>query len=372
MNFRVLFAALVAVLLAVPAWATESAEGTTINQPPAMWDAQGNSWTFGSPSGTGLGLWVVKNAAQLAGAYANLLYYHNHTVYWRQTDNAWKLWDGSAIQSTTDPRQQSANCTGTVWCEDFNSLDVGQHNDSSHTWQYVDTWGPAWDGEMIGSTWEVNELNPATNIPGIYATASGLLNLTLLPKPGSCTACGTANSVGASLWTTTHKVTVGHYVECKVKLLPNINHTTTACWLYGDQTGPSGAYQELDMLESPRAHDGSWSLISQAIHRGDVANGKPKTDIGDTNPYYQFSASFDSNFHTYGVYWTATQICNYIDRVQTRCEATPAGYDSPMWISLGLGDSGNWEGTQGYTLNPADLPATAQFDYIADYDHKPF
>jgi hypothetical protein len=126
------------------------------------------------------------------------------------------------------------------------------------------------------------------------------------------------------------------------------------------------------MLESPRAHDGSWSLISQAIHRGDIAEGKPKTDIGDTNPYYQFSASFDSNYHTYGVYWTSTQICNYIDRVQTRCEATPAGYDSPMWISLGLGDSGNWEGTQGYTLNPADLPATASFDYIADYDHKPF
>ena len=367
-----------AVLLAVPAFATESVQGATAAQATSITDANSHVYQLviypSDLTGTQM---VVDGAIVGHASWLDTLLYWNHTVYWGHGGGAtWykvtSLSPFTTVNNNGDPRQQSANCTGTVWCEDFNSLDVGQHNDTSHTWQYVDTWGPAWDGEMIGSTWEVNELNPATNIPGIYATASGLLNLTLLPKPGSCTACGTANSVGASLWTTTHKVTVGHYVECKVKLLPNINHTTTACWLYGDQTGPSGAYQELDMLESPRAHDGSWSLISQAIHRGDVANGKPKTDIGDTNPYYQFSASFDSNFHTYGVYWTATQICNYIDRVQTRCEATPAGYDSPMWISLGLGDSGNWEGTQGYTLNPADLPATAQFDYIADYDHKPF
>jgi len=298
-----------------------------------------------------------------------------HKVYWGHNGGSpWYRIDGISPLVLTgvsgDPRQQqSQNCTGTVWCDDFDTLDAGQHMDPAHQWDYVETWGPDWDGTLIGSTWEVNPLNPATNIPGIYTPSGGLLNLTVMPKPGSCTACGTANSVGASLWTTTHKVTVGHYVECKVKLLPNINHSTTACWLYGDKTGPTHAYQELDMLESPRAHDGSWSLIGQTIHRGG-ANGDMGQDAGDPTPYYRWSASFDNLFHTYGVYWTSAQICYYIDRVQTQCEATPAGYDSPMWISIGLGDSAGWE--PGYVINPADLPATASFDYIADYDHKPF
>lgn len=366
MNFRVLFAAIVAVLLAVPAFATESVEGATAVGSPPIVDSSGNVWSFGAQTGTNT-YKTLQNGAWFGTGAGGQYYYHGHTVYTQNVQTGqWYQAGTNAWSAVSDPH--STNCTGTDWCDDFNSLDIAQHMDPAHKWDYVDTWGPAWDGEAINSTWEVNPLNPATAISGIYGTSGGNLTLNILPTPGTCTtACGGKNNVAASMWSTA-KVFQG-YTECRMKLLPNINNSTFACWLYGDKSGPTHAYQELDIIESPRAGDGSWNLIAQTIHRGNVAGGQPGTDIGDPTPYYRWSASFDGNFHTYGVDWGASQICYYIDRVQTQCEATPAGYDSPMWLSIGLGDSGSWGGG---AINPANLPAQGQVDYVAHWAARPF
>lgn len=103
MNFRVLFAAIVAVFLAVPAFATESVEGFSATA-ITMTDGNGDKWSFGDGSGTGQGAWVSKNGVHLSGAYGYFMYYHNHTIYWQQNDASWHLWDGSAVQSASDPR----------------------------------------------------------------------------------------------------------------------------------------------------------------------------------------------------------------------------------------------------------------------------
>jgi len=365
MNFRVLFAAIVAVFLAAPAFATESADKTDLVGVTPITDANGDNWTTGGYSFTGLGYYLLKNDVALSGGYAMEIYYLNHRVYWRQNNNVWKYWDGSAIQLTTDPhQQQSANCTGTVWCDDFNSLDAGQHMDPAHKWGYAAPYPPDWDGTTnTGAATAINPLFSATTgtpYSNLYTTdGAGNLLLNIDNTPSGCgTTCrGQPYIMGQLIATTLFGP--GHYFEVRAKVPPTPG-TNFALWLYEDYTATGGHYQEIDLLEAVRAVDNSWILTSQTIHHDN-----------NTAEGYQDWSRDPTQWHTYGAYWTPTSICLYIDRVQTYCNAqSVAGYTGNMWLYLSSQSGGSW--SKGDIPAGTPLPVSMTIDYAAVYDHKPF
>lgn len=359
---RLWIAALLAALWIVPAYATESVEGYSISAYPFMVDADGNLWTQGGPGGTGQGNNVLKNGSVITGAYTHFMYYHNHTVYWQQNDGTWYYLNGTTVTQTTDPRQQqSQNCTGTVWCDDFNSLDAGQHMDTAHKWDYAAQWNTQWDGYNVGAGRMINPLYSGTTgsqFSNLYKTdGSGDLVLGI-NSAGSCTsACANEPFISGQL-ISPQTVSVGSYVEARVKTTAT-SGANFAVWLYGDYSGSGGVAQEIDLLEDIYLTSGGHAA-TQTLHHNPSGAQEQWADWGIDM----------TQWHTVGAYWTATSVCFYIDRVQTGCNsASVTDYTGAMWIYLSSQDGGSWTGgiPTGTTM-----PASMTIDYVRVYDHKPF
>ena len=66
--------------------------------------------------------------------------------------------------------------------------------------------------------------------------------------------------------------------------------------------------------------------------------------------------------HTYGALWTPNAIIWYVDHVEVFRAATPADMNKPMYLLANLA-LGGWGGG----VDPAQLPAELQIDYIKAY-----
>jgi hypothetical protein len=114
MNFRVLFAAIVAATLATPAFATESPDKTEVHPPAVITDASGNVWGYDAPTQQSTKNGVIVGASHVA--YDQL--YYSHTFYHNlsATGANWWYWNGTGFTQAAgggaDPRTsctQSAN-----------------------------------------------------------------------------------------------------------------------------------------------------------------------------------------------------------------------------------------------------------------------
>jgi len=452
---RFLLAALLAATLAVPAYATESAEATSLTGVAPIVDGSGNIWTFGAFDGANYQ--TLKNGVREQSGYGVLYYYHSHAVYVETAGGhwynmaafgtevsdprtggcthsvngatvtstsgsicdaagvTWTLTTGTGLQvtkagtkqgtadvvlmyydnpndriyqqnsdgdwwytaaagtvswiATVDPRV-SANCVSTSWCDDFNgtALNADQHMNSADRWGYAGPDSSTWDGYAVNGAWMVNPLHTGTT-GGTFATLYGLdgsgnLHLDIAPTPGGCTtACGNLAYISGQLNATTHKAQVGHYFEVRAKM-PSMNGTNFALWLYADYHNSGGLYQEIDLVEAVRASDGSWSAATQAIHHDYAGVGNDAYDI------FQAQGFDITQWHTYGVYWTSSSICLYIDRAQTICNSqSSAGYTGDMiiWLSSQAGASG-WTGN----IAAGQSQKSMLVDYWREYTYKPF
>jgi hypothetical protein len=361
---RRIFVALAVFLTWAPAFATESADGYTLPGAAAVVDANGDVWTFGV-TGAGGNFKTLKDGVQFANGLGIQYYYHNHTVYAQSASGPWYAAGATSWTVTSDPRQQqSANCTGTVWCDDFNSLDAGQHMDPAHKWGYAAPYPPDWDGTTnTGAATAINPLYSATTgapYSNLYTTdGAGNLLLNIDNAPSGCgTTCRGQPYIEGQLIATT-LFGPGHYFEVRAKVPPTPG-TNFALWLYEDYTATGGHYQEIDLLEAVRAVDNSWILTSQTIHHDN-----------NTAEGYQDWSRDPTQWHTYGAYWTPTSICLYIDRVQTYCNAqSVAGYTGNMWLYLSSQSGGSW--SKGDIPSGTPLPVSMTIDYARVYDHKPF
>ncbi len=74
-----------------------------------------------------------------------------------------------------------------------------------------------------------------------------------------------------------------------------------------------------------------------------------------------------TQFHTYGLLWTAQEIAWYIDGVEVNSMATPADLNKPMYILANLALGGKWAGPV-----PADfVSAEMKIDFIHAYSVDP-
>ena len=133
------------------------------------------------------------------------------------------------------------------------------------------------------------------------------------------------------------------YFEARLKL-PAESAAFPAFWLYTAGTNAS----EIDIMEK-RRDDTTWTAT---MH--DYTTGK---DIPQSAAI--FTPTSTSEFHTYGVMWTAETVTWYLDGVAVKSVPTPPSMHGPMYMIVNLAvDSSVTSDFQG-----ADL----QVDYIRAY-----
>ncbi len=241
------------------------------------------------------------------------------------------------------------------------------------------TWNTLWADEFNGSSidtskWNVlNNSNYGTgnNEEECYMTGNTVVSggsLRLIGKQDSNNGCSgykytsgfiTTSKLGGSQ---KFKFKQG-YTEIRARL-PKGGGWWPAFWLVGADTAPGWpAYGEIDVMEAYGTYP---CCIEETFHwdnGGHKQEGGASRDVGSTD---------NTDWHTYGVNWTASKLDFYIDGVKKQTftpsdsGATAAlGYEHTIDINLAIGGDGprkyhGWNGTWA----SGDLPGTYEVDYV--------
>jgi beta-glucanase (GH16 family) len=128
------------------------------------------------------------------------------------------------------------------------------------------------------------------------------------------------------------------YFEIRTAL-PQGKGVWPAFWLV--RSG-SGKPDELDVMENVGG-----SAVYSSVHydvNGTMTKVSHYTHVDDT-----------SQFHTYGMLWSAKEIDFYTDGVMTFSMPTPSGLDQPMYMQLNLALGGRWAGSVPSGFTSADM-----------------
>jgi beta-glucanase (GH16 family) len=248
---------------------------------------------------------------------------------------------------------------GAVFADDFNgaALSLGQHMDTTKTWSAVGWDSSVWNGDPKNDAWEVNPLNPATPIAGLYAvdgSGNAVLKVDRTPSQYSA-ACGGKAYVSTQMVASNFRRLHGYWeVRCRMTNQQGLGYAPL--WLMSN--GANGHYQEIDVLEA--VNPGSGTFAAQTVHY----------DGGQQDQAIQWAPGYDcTQFHTFGCMWDATHITFYFDRKPTAQYATPAYYTDPMFPIVSAQQGGGWSGP---IPAGAPMPATLVIDYVACWDTLPF
>jgi beta-glucanase (GH16 family) len=122
-----------------------------------------------------------------------------------------------------------------------------------------------------------------------------------------------------------------------------------ACWLLSQGWANTGncstPASEIDLMEGqgtePNAFYGTVHRDSARACAGHLQNG---------NNWQPAAFALAGQWHTYATLWTASQVCWYIDDVQTHCAPTYADTaNSPMFLLLQMWIGGWTSGTNSST-----------------------
>ena len=121
------------------------------------------------------------------------------------------------------------------------------------------------------------------------------------------------------------------YFEMRAAL-PQAKGMWPAFWLWSANV-PEG--HEIDVLES--VQDGS-------VYGGYVDWSVPTTTNGQQGRRWLVRVrAVTDRLRDYGLLWTPTRLCYYLDRVERGCTDNP-GFNSPMFLMLNLAVGGHWPG----------------------------
>lgn len=170
-----------------------------------------------------------------------------------------------------------------------------------------------------------------------------------------------------SEYTSTRMITKDKYeftygkIEIKAKL-PEGKGTWPAIWLLGANIDTVGwpACGEIDIME----HWGhNPTKVSSATHTPSCSGGCGNTQVGETTV-----SDFATEFHVYGLEWTAEELRFFLDDTLLytynpavkNSETWP--FDNPQFFILNIAMGGSW-----FTIDPNFAESTMEIDYIRVY-----
>ena len=165
-----------------------------------------------------------------------------------------------------------------------------------------------------------------------FSVSNGVLTITAAPTNPANNPLGLSYTSGAI--TTDHSFAQLYgYFEMRAEL-PAAQGFWPAFWLLPvngawppelDAMEQIGSQPNTDVVSAHSGTSNGQTIVSASVNEGDMSQG----------------------FHTYGVYWSPTQIIWYFDGQEIATAATPADMNTPMYMTLNLavGGTGSWPGT---------------------------
>jgi beta-glucanase (GH16 family) len=201
-----------------------------------------------------------------------------------------------------------------------------------------------------------NPFNPATPYASLYTASSGQARLGIQANTDCGAACGNLPYLGSQLLTQGFAQLHG-YFEANIAA-PHVPGVAFAFWLMNESTWPP----EIDIVEIVPVN-GQPAIAAQTLWSVQTQSPAGQCYSYDTYPNYNAT-----QFHTYGVDWTASTVTFYIDRVARCSFATPSGYTEPMFPIISWQNGGSWSGPipSNAVLKPGLV------DYVRVWATKPF
>ncbi|GAA6530238.1 hypothetical protein LPYR103PRE_22110 [Segatella asaccharophila] len=217
--------------------------------------------------------------------------------------------------------------------------------------------GSDWTYEVQGPGWMNNELQSYVKDDQVAQVSDGTLKINLVNDNGTIKS--------ARLYACKTTGWQYGYVEARIKL-PKGKGTWPAFWMMpvNNKTWPDDG--EIDVMEEV-GYDPN--VVVSTIHCKKYNNGGTTVESArQTVPTAQ------SDFHTYGLEWTADKLTFYVDNKELLTykndgsgrDAWP--FDNPFYVILNLAWGGDWGGQQG--VDPSCLPATMEVDYVRVFQKK--
>ena len=249
--------------------------------------------------------------------------------------------------------------------DEFDTLNLYSSASHAGTWKtsfiFGDQTGPmAKDSRTLSASDNSIMIYVDKDFAGLAGKPLGLDPFSIKDGVLDITATRTPDAVQAQLWNyeftsgliTTEKSfeqTYG-YFEMRAKL-PLAEGAWPAFWLLPtDASWPP----EADIMEQIGGDTVYFSKHS--IATGVQQSQTWKMDLADP-----------TQFHTYGLLWTASTLTWYVDGVAAAATSTPADMNKPMYMLANLAMGGNWPGDP----DPSLQSATFEIDYIRAYSLDP-
>lgn len=231
-------------------------------------------------------------------------------------------------------------------------------------------WHDEFDGYTLNQDWWSNDLNVHVNNEWQTYTdgdnirlADGLLIITARKagegqKEGDYTS-GRVKSEGKK------EFTYGR-MEMRAKL-PGGRGTWPALWMLGANCSEVGwpACGELDVMEHVGFDPGA---VHSSIHTPSSCGNTVNTSVTRVE-------TFETEFHTYGMYWTPEKIDFYVDSPENvfytyapevkNDETWP--FDKPFFFILNQAVGGHWGGAQG--VDDSIFPKEMYVEYVRVYQN---
>lgn len=213
------------------------------------------------------------------------------------------------------PAGASATPT-SAWADHFNGTSLEAR-----------TWNNGWFGDGRASTDAVNaDIAKACNVVGNVVVAKGSLDIRTTKDRSTCAAGSFRHSTALINTMGKRDVTVGQYVEARIRL--DVDPTTGRVnnwpnfWLNGyEEDAPWPAHGEIDVLEG--GPDGA----CHNVHFTDWETGQDGTDGGTC-------FKVDGEWHTYGVYRNPNGNADFFFDGQF-IGFKPIHVDLPMYVVIG-------------------------------------
>lgn len=279
----------------------------------------------------------------------NVMTVYNVNV-WQATD-ANNMRSGVALPGSGPSPSPPPSVTPT-FSENFTSYNANVWSRESYT-----------DGDNADVLW----VNDPALLPLVYTYTNGILNEWVVPTPSGATQGGVAITrpyIGGILETADSPNNF-HQLYGYFEVVAAVDKLIGMMWecliLSSLHWPPNFQLAVIFTDASNVMHVQQW-----------VSGGNPG---GDDIVYETLSTSgFDpTQFHSYGLNWTATTIEFYIDRVLTGSIANPGGYynTDPCYTKMACQAGAFWPVEQSI-LNPSALPLGAHIDSYTIWPSKPF
>ncbi|GAB2515627.1 glycoside hydrolase family 16 protein [Nocardia heshunensis] len=222
-----------------------------------------------------------------------------------------------------------------------------------------------WQPDKGGTGWGNQELQYYTPDGNTFLDGRGHLVIEARAESGAGPTCwyGSCRYSSGKLTTTGSGERVlfsqqyGRF-EARMKL-PQGSGLLSAFWLLGDNL-PQVGYPRAGEIDVVEMLGNQTSDVEQHVHAPGIDYG-----TGTTLPTGQIG----SDWHTYAVVWTPTEIDWQVDGNTTRTlTKQQAGarwdFDHPFYLLLNLAVGGNWPGSPG---SDTQFPARMLVDYVRVY-----